>query len=278
MDRLRDAAETIRQQMGGGFFNGLGGGGFGGGFGGGGGGGGRRGNFRGFNPGQPHGAVFWTGSNSALNAEPFSLRGQPQEQPASGTNQFGITFMSAPYLPGVTKPSGKDTMFLTLSGQRSSSPLDEYATVPTDAQRAGNFTGLAPIYDPTTGQQFSYNGQPNVIPPTRIASQASALLRGNSSALGQIFPEPNLSGAAQTNAYNYHLLTTQQSNATQAGVRYMRSLAPTPHHSELLGVAAEVAGGRTRTRDCGRASTSITTGAMRRTTMSIFFRNWGARG
>jgi len=23
----------------------------------------------GFNPGQPHGAIFWTGSNSALNAE-----------------------------------------------------------------------------------------------------------------------------------------------------------------------------------------------------------------
>ncbi len=47
-------------------------------------GGGGRGNFRGFNPGQPHGAIFWIGSNSALNAEPFSLRGQPQEQPASG--------------------------------------------------------------------------------------------------------------------------------------------------------------------------------------------------
>ena len=26
--------------------------------------------------GQPHGAIFWMGSNSALNAEPFSLRGQ----------------------------------------------------------------------------------------------------------------------------------------------------------------------------------------------------------
>ena len=93
----------------GGGMGGFGGGGFGGGFGGGGRGG--RGNFRGFNPGQPHGAIFWMGSNSALNAEPFSLRGQPQEQPASGTNRFGLTFMSAPYIPGLTKPSGKDTCF-----------------------------------------------------------------------------------------------------------------------------------------------------------------------
>jgi len=99
MDRIRDAMETIRAQnggQGGGNFNGLGGGpgggpggglfgggGFGGPGGFGGGPGGGRGNFRGFNPGQPHGAVFWSGSNSALNAEPFSLRGQSQEQPAS---------------------------------------------------------------------------------------------------------------------------------------------------------------------------------------------------
>jgi len=161
VDRIRDAIETARSQgllpggqggAAGGLFGGggFGGGGFGGGgFGGGGfggGGGGGRGNFRGFNPGQPHGAIFWTGSNAALNAEPFALRGQSQEQPASGTNRFGITFISAPYIPHLTKPSGKDTIFLTLSGQRSSNPLDEYATVPTDAERAGDFSaaGLPP--------------------------------------------------------------------------------------------------------------------------------------
>ena len=141
-------------------------------------GGGGRGNFRGFNPGQPHGAIFWMGSNSALNAEPFSLHGQSQEQPASGTNRFGLTFMSAPYIPGLTKPSGKDTVFLTLSGSRSSSPANDYATVPTDAERAGDFSaaGLPPIYDPTTQQQFSSGGILNVIPPARISAQARALL------------------------------------------------------------------------------------------------------
>ena len=226
MDRLRDAMETMRAQgggnvdgaAGGGLFGGggFGGGGFGGGgFGGGrGGGGGGRGNFRGFNPGQPHGAIFWMGSNSALNAEPFSLHGQPQEQPASGTNRFGLTFMSAPYIPGLTKPSGKDTVFLTLSGSRSSTPLDEYATVPTDAERAGDFSaaGLPAIYDPTTMQQFSSGGVLNVIPSASIAPQAKALL--------QYFPEPNIANSLQ----NYHLLSTQQSNSTQAGIRYMRGI------------------------------------------------------
>jgi hypothetical protein len=239
MDRIRDAIETYRAQNGGqgGNFSGGGFGGEGGGFGGlggfgGGGGGGGRGNFRGFNPGQPHGAIFWTGSNAALNAEPFSLRGQSQEQPASGTNRFGLTFMSAPYLPGLTKPSGKDTMFLTLSGTRSSNPLDEYATVPTDAERAGDFSaaGLPPIYDPTTGLQFSKNMIPNGANGTvnRIVPAAAAL--------SNYFPQQNLPGDAQ----NYHLLTTAQSNSTQAGVRYMRSLGK---NASLLG-AGRGGGGR----------------------------------
>lgn len=183
--------------FGGGGFGGGGGGfgGGGGGFGGGGGGGGGRGNFRGFNNAQPHGAVFWIGSNSALNAEPFALNGQTnQQQPTSGTNRFGLTFMSAPYIPHLTKPSGKDTVFLTLSGTRGSTPSDQYATVPTDAEKAGTIPGLATAITPT--------------------AQATKLLA--------YFPEPNLSGSA--NGYNYHLLATAQSNSTQAGVRYMRSI------------------------------------------------------
>jgi hypothetical protein len=220
MDRIRDAMETLRAQgggpggpPGGGNFAGLGGGFGGGGFGGGPGGGGPggggpggpggggRGNFRGFNPSQPHGAIFWMGSNAALDAEPFSLHGPSPQQPASGTNRFGLTFMSAPYIPHFTKPSGKDTMFLTLSGQRSSNPLNEYATVPTEAERAGSVEGVGTItVDPVAKKLLHY------------------------------FPEPT--PALVGNAQNYHLLTTAQSNTTQAGVRYMRSLGK---NATLLG-------------------------------------------
>lgn len=244
VDQIRDAMEAYRAAnpgagapgAGGLFGGGPGAGGFGGpgfgggdfgggpgGFGGGGGGrggfgGGGRGNFRGFNPAQPHGAVFWMGSNSALNAEPFALRGQHQSQPASGTNRFGLTFMTAPYIPHFTKPSGQDTVFLTLSGSRSSNLLDQYATVPTDAERLGDFSaaGLPSIFNPANFQQFNYNGTPNVIPPSLIAAPAAALMK--------FFPEPNLAAGSASSNYNYHLFTTAQSNQTQAGVRYMRTL------------------------------------------------------
>ena len=214
MDRMRDTMETMRAKNGpGGNFGGPGGGLFGGGpggFGGPGGPGGGRGNFRGFNASQPHGAIFWDGSNSALNAEPFSLHGQSQGRPSSGTNRFGLTFMSAPYLPGVTKPSGKDTIFLTLSGQRSSTPQDKYATVPTDEERAGVISGVGTITP---------------------VQQALNLLR--------YFPEPT--PELVNDAQNYHFLTTAQSNSTQAGARYMRS----------LGKNATLTGSRRRTQAQG---------------------------
>jgi hypothetical protein len=191
-------------QGGGGFGGGQGGGRFGGGGGGGGGLGGGRGNFRGFDPGQPHGAIFWIGSNSAINAQPFALRGQAQEQPPSGSNRFGITFMSEPYLPHLTKPSGKDTVFLTLSGTRASLPSDQYATVPTN----GSFPGTTNERTGGTSQQASWLlNCPNPYETNPITCQP-------------FFPEPNLPGDTQ----NYHLLTTAQTNTTQAGARYLRSL------------------------------------------------------
>jgi hypothetical protein len=140
--------------------------------------------------------------------------------------------MSAPYIPHLTKPSGKDTIFLTLSGTRSSNPDDFYATVPTLQERCGDFSaaGLAPIYNPVTGSQFVAsgnncptavaNGTPNVVPLVgglyqSISSQALALL--------SYFPQP-LANGETINGYNYHLLTTGQSNSTNAGIRYNRSL------------------------------------------------------
>jgi hypothetical protein len=202
MDRLRDAMETMRAQgmaggaslFGGGGFGGPGGG-FGGpgGFGGGRGGFGGRGNFRGFRADQPHGAIFWTGNNSALNAIPYSLRGQQYDQPNYGSNQFGLTFIGQPYLPKLTKPSGKDTLFLNLSGTRTSTPIDQYAIVPTEAQRGSCVNAIS-------------------------ASQPAACN------LLTFFPLPNL--ATDSGTYNYYFASTGQSNSTQGGLRYIRSIGP----------------------------------------------------
>ena len=214
MDRVRDAIETMRAQGGGGgFFGGpgFGGGGPGGGFGGGP-GGGRGGNFRGFRADQPHGAVFWNGNNSALNALPFAVSGQEETQPVYGSNNFGLTFIGQPFIPKLTKPSGKDTLFLTLSGTRASTPSDQYAIVPTAAERSGCS---------------------NTITPTQSA--ACNLLT--------FFPQPNLSNNRQ--GYNYYFASTGQTNSTSAGIRYIRAIGP---NASLAGGGGRGGGGGRRSQ------------------------------
>ncbi len=233
LNQLRNSFEDRQQsdqlgqipggsQGGGGGFGGggFGGPGGGGGFGGGGGRGGRGGggggfNFRNFNPSQPHGAIFWTGGNGALNAKDFALQGQPIGQPSYGSNKYGLTFIGNPSIPHLFTDK-KDFIFFTFSGQNSSSPFDQYGTVPTLAERGGDFASLSTptgqpitIYDPATGMPFSSNA----IPTNRISPQAIALLN--------YLPLPNITtpGTEQ----NYQRLTSAGSNTTTVGARYIRS-------------------------------------------------------
>jgi hypothetical protein len=215
-------------------FGGAGGGGGGGGGGGrggrggsrGGGGGGRppfggRGNFRHFNPNQPHGFLSWDGGNSALNAEPFSIRGQSINQPSYASNNYRAVILGVPYIPHLITHDTHDFVFLMLSGEQSSSPFNEYGTVPTADERAGNFQNLTTqsgspitIYDPGCYAGDPNAGQPfanNIIPAQCIASQATNLL-------GYV-PLPNLPGQSQ----NYRQITTAQTNTTRVGARLIHN-------------------------------------------------------
>lgn len=208
----------------GGFGGGPRGGGERGGFGGGGGrgfGGVGRGNFRHFNPNQPHGAIFWNGGNSALNAEPFTIRGEQIDQPAYASNRFGATLIGVPYIPHLLEHDTHDFLFFTLSGQRSSSPFNEYGTVPTVAERGGNFQGLTTqsgqaitLYDPGCYPGDLNAGQPfqgNSIPSQCMSQQATRLL--------SYVPLPNLPGEFQ----NYREITTAQTNATSLNAHFVHN-------------------------------------------------------
>lgn len=186
--------------------------------------------FRNFKPNQPHGAFFWDGGNGALNATDFPLRGQPITEPAYGQNQFGLTYMGAPYIPKLLTNDTQDFLFFALSTERASTPFDEYGTVPTAEERTGNLSALTDqngnlitIYDPQTGQPFSYDGQSNVIPPDQVSQQATALLN--------YVPPPNLPGEF----LNYQRLAAADTNTTKFGLRYNRSIGSSSG-SPLMGM------------------------------------------
>jgi len=218
-----DMANTVAGMLGGlmgGGFGGPGGGG-GGGRGGRGGGGGGGGGFRGFNPTQPHGAVFYQGGNGALDATNFSLTGAPVVKPAFSSNRFGVSFTGSPSIPGVVKASTKQFIFFNVTGQRNITPSNLYGTVPTVAERGGDFSALlqpvnggAPtqLYNPTTGAAI----------PENIFSNAGLAVSPQAAALLNYYPAPNIATTGRQ-GYNYQTITTAGNNAATAALRYVRN-------------------------------------------------------
>ena len=210
----------------GGFGGGPGGFGGGGGGRGGRGGGGGGGGFRGFNPTQPHGTVFYQGGNGALNAAPFSIAqalGEPGAQvikPSSMQNRFGVSFTGSPFIPGLFKPSTKQFVFLNVTGVRNINPEVLNGTVPTLEERAGDFSQLlstnggvtsGQLYDPTTGLPILNNNLKNATTP--LSPEAQALLN--------FYPAPNVPGASLRN--NYQTVTNAGQNSTSAALRFVRN-------------------------------------------------------
>src|SRR5262249_42066758 len=102
------------------------------------------------------------------------------------------------------------SFYLTYQGTLSRNPFSQLSSVPTLAERTGDFTDLLTgstptvIYDPTTHQPFQTN---NVIPLARINPAALALLN--------YFPAPTYSGVVQ----NYRIVNSIPSNSGNIGIR-----------------------------------------------------------
>ncbi len=99
-------------------------------------------------------------------------------------NQFGADIGGPVNLGHLYNGKDKTFFFLDYEAQRLVQGLVESGTVPTTAQRSGDFSaaGLHTIYDPLTTAangtrtQISCNGVLNVICPSRITPQAQAIL------------------------------------------------------------------------------------------------------
>jgi hypothetical protein len=213
--------------FGGGGGGGRGGGGGGGGGGGRGGGGGGRGGGRGNqnqrrgpfngqyanfgnrrrNQSQYTGSVSLTTRNSVLNAAPFSLNGIPSAKPYSATNNYTGTIGGPMVVPKLVNWQ-KASFNITFQGSLNRNGSNSLGSVPTDAERMGDFTaakttGPVSIFDPLSNTPF-----PNdMIPSSRINPAAAGLLK--------FFPEPTYTGLVQ----NYRLISTVPSTSENIGVR-----------------------------------------------------------
>ena len=137
--------------------------------------------------------------------------------------------MSGPLrIPKVYNGTRRTNFQFTYSGNQSHNLFDQYATVPTEAVRSGDFSSaLLPVVDPVTGLPFP----DNVIPANRISPGSRVLL--------DYLPQANLPGTTR----NYHYSTTTDSSSNNVSVRVTHNFSAPPAGARGGGPGRGGAGG-----------------------------------
>ncbi|MBM3757538.1 MAG: hypothetical protein FJW38_26600 [Acidobacteria bacterium] len=147
-----------------------------------------------------HGSVFEFNRVAALRARNF-FNFVPQAKPALTRNQFGGTF-------GGPVVKNRTFFFGSYQGTKQRQATTELNTIPVQAWRGGNFTGVTGLnlYDPRTGPEGPGRTPfpNNVIPASRIHPIASRLL-SNLPATNQTGLVNNIVGNVpfRLDSYNY---------------------------------------------------------------------------
>jgi len=213
---------------GGGGFAGFGGFGGGGGFGGVGfGGGGSRGRF---DVNKPHGSVYYTAGASALNASPYSLTGEPATNPGYLQQRFGANLGGPLNIPKLYNGGTKTFFFLNYNASLSNNPYDAFSTVPTVAERGGDFSATqvrnstgdlvnVTLVDPLTHLPIPGNNLANIAGNpafTQISPIATNIL-----SFPNLIPLPNVPGRTTK---NFHYVTSTTNNSNDLNIRLNRTL------------------------------------------------------
>jgi Carboxypeptidase regulatory-like domain/TonB-dependent Receptor Plug Domain len=165
-----------------------------------------------------HGNLYEFLRNRSLDANDYFLNGAGQPRPALTYNQFGGT-IGGPII------KDKTFFFINIESFRQRQGMALTATVPTPAQRAGDFSqtfnsggSLISIADPLTTTQNpdgTYSRQlfaGNVIPATRINPVAMNIMNA-------LWPLPNAAGQTFTNVNNFVTSASVPSDSDQGLIR-----------------------------------------------------------
>ena len=195
---------------------------------------------RNFNVNQPHGFLYFQDDDSSFDARPYSLTGIPTAKASYNTSRFGANIGGPLNIPKIFNGGNKWFFFAGWNGTRGSTPYDFFSTVPTVAERGGNFSQATynngspvQIFNPATGQQFQFNGVVNAIDPANISSAAQNLL--------QFIPLPNI--ATTASGQNFHTVTSGASTSDAVNLRLIHNFGSTPSGPVQIGPGGGGGGG-----------------------------------
>jgi trimeric autotransporter adhesin len=190
---------------------------------------------RGFDINHPHGSLYYGIGDSALNASPYALLGEPATNPSYVRNSFGGSIGGPLNIPKIYHGGTKTFFFVNYNGKRGENPFDQFSTVPTALEREGNFsqtdytsgTGSGqPVQIYVPGTTTPYPG--NQLPQPQTSGGNCVPTSGAVSciALGLLnyIPLPNLPGDFQ----NFHFVTSATSDSDDLNVRINHTLGAAP--------------------------------------------------
>ncbi len=135
-----------------------------------------------------HGTLYEFNQNSAFNATPFFTNKAGAKKPVSRYNQYGGSFSGPVRIPKLIDGRNKVFFMFAYEGVRDALPAPTTNTMPTEAERGGDFSALLKvgsvyqIYDPLSGvvQGGRVARQPyanNIIPANLISPIAKNYLK-----------------------------------------------------------------------------------------------------
>jgi carboxypeptidase family protein len=139
-------------------------------------------------------------SNSAFDARPYPLNVPQSPRIPSYQEQAGVAVGGPLSIPHVYRGADRTSFFFHYNLQRSRNPFDSFATVPTLAERQGDFSSSVISSGPLAGTvPVIYDPQSN--PRTPFAQNRLTRFDPAALALMNYIPLPNLPGSVQ----NFHL-------------------------------------------------------------------------
>ena len=153
-------------------------------------------------------------SNSAFDAKPYSITGNEFPKISNYDERFGGNLGGPLKIPHVYDGSSRTSLFLNYQHETQRSPVDSFSTVPTQAERSGDFCGLGvTLYDPSS----------NVSGPRTPLGNGCQVPAINSASQGLLayIPLPNVPG--QT-AQNFLLQATAPVNSDLVNLRVLHTI------------------------------------------------------
>jgi hypothetical protein len=189
--------------------------------------------------------------NSALDARQYSLTGNQAPQISTIRNIAGLSLGGPFVIPKIYNGKEKTTFFINYQWNHSTNPVNSYSTVPTAAERTGDFSALStPIYQPgvLTGGLLASARTPfpnNIIPSMYLNSASVGLLN--------YIPLPNLAGTVD----NFLLQTKTPSNTNNINGRIIHAINQKLSLSGVYNVSASRSDGYNNFPDLTSKTSSL---------------------